>query len=117
MNRTVPRSLPLKLQCLLEEQLSPEKLLYITLWTASVLNRSIHADVLHGAIACLEDQLHAAGDDLEFDACIPSLCPCGLVRRRRMSCLSWGIIYRLFSALPCLDCMQRTETKCFPLRC
>ena len=71
MNRTVPRSLPLKLQCLLEEQLSPEKLLYITLWTASVLNRSIHADVLHGAIACLEDQLHAAGDDLEFDALYP----------------------------------------------
>ena len=71
MNRTIPHSLPLRLQRLLEEQLSPEKLLDITLWITSVLNRSIHADVFHSAITCLEDQLHAAGDDVEFDALYP----------------------------------------------
>lgn len=71
MNRTVPHSLPLKLERVLEEHLTPEKVLHMTLWTASVLNHSIHAAVLHGAITHLEEQLHAAGDDWEFDTLYP----------------------------------------------
>ena len=66
MNRTVPHSMPVKLYRALEDNLDPEKLLHITVWTAFALDRDMNPLSLHAALTTMEDAIVSEGSDAEF---------------------------------------------------
>ena len=66
MNRTVPHAMPLKLYRAMEEYLTPETLLHITVWTASALDRDLNPRIMHEALTALEDGIFREGVDVEF---------------------------------------------------
>ena len=66
MNRTVPHSLPKQLYRDLEEHLDHHGLMYMTLWTLSVLDEVIAPARMHLALTDLEEGIRDMGSDNEF---------------------------------------------------
>ena len=74
MNRTVPHSLPLKLYHVMEERLTPENLLFMTIWTSAELDEYMNPQTINDILSSFEDRIYQAGGDAEFSCLYDFFC-------------------------------------------